>query len=223
MAGNRKLAEDIIINGLEEINPGVGMAKLYRETFDRMTDKDFDEFMIQLRDGAIRLAVFIPNFESSSISTANNIRLGRERYGFNFFQRIWINPGNGMPKYLTPHRYLLLELTDRRQAQVLIDKISIPKSTRVIDDLTGQPTGESKGSRISYNEAQIIMGQGLVEPMVEAFKYRGGDVEGFRLMNEMISQTGDVELKDLERIPTEVESKVTLSTILTAMHLSNTL
>lgn len=222
MAGNRKAAEKIIIDGIEEINPGQGNRQLYEKAFAKMSDADFEQFIVDLEQNKRRLAVLVPNFKNSKMTTKRNIELGK-KYGFKFTQRIWMDNGDGSPKYLTPHEYLILELPTRRQAQVLANKISIPKNTNTIDDLTGQAAGESKGAKLSFPEVQVLAAQGLEKTLTELFKYRGGDTEGFRLMNQAIGQMGEVELADLETVDTEVESLATLRTLLTSMHLSNTL
>ena len=222
MAGNRKAAEKIIIEGIEEVNPGQGNKALYEEAFKNMSDSDFEQFIVDLEQGKRRLPILVPNFKQSKMTTKRNIELGK-KYGFKFTQRIWMDGANGAPKYLTPNEYLILELPVKRQAQVLINKISIPKNTNTIDDLTGQPAGDSKGAKLSFPEVQVLAGQGLDETLTELFKYRGGDTDGFRLMNQQIFETGEVDLMDLATVDTEVESLATLRTLLTSMHLSNTL
>jgi hypothetical protein len=108
----------------------------------------------------------------------------------------------------------------RRQAQLLVKKISIPEDNKSINDLTGQPssTGKSRGSKISYPETQIMAALNLDNSLIEMLKYRGGDQKGFIAMNKSISQTGGVSLDALSKLGTRVKSTDTLRTFLTCMH-----
>lgn len=50
-------------------------------------------------------------------------------------------------KFLTPIEYPILRLPLRIQQQKLQKKMSVPKDNKHVDDLTGQPTTESKALR----------------------------------------------------------------------------
>lgn len=178
--------------------------------------------MKSIEDGTTRLAVIMPNLNEHKVSIENNFALAKE-LGHEFFERIWIDKGDDVPPYLSPIPYLIVDLPLRRQAQLLVKKISIPEDNKSIDDLTGQPTGKSKGSKISYPEIQIMSALGLDKNLVELIKVRGGDVKAFNAMNDSIAKTGGVSIDALEALGTSVKSTDTLSTILTAMHLSNSL
>jgi hypothetical protein len=222
MAGNRKAAEAVILEYVEKLLPGSENTKLYKDLFASMGDKQFDEFMGKLKSGEIRLAVIAPNLNEPKLDISRNLELAEE-LDHNFFERIWIDGGNEVPPYLSPQRYLVVDLPLRRQAQLLVKKISIPEDTRSVDDFTGQPTGKSKGSKISYPEMQIMMALNLPASLTEFLKLRGGDVKGFDAMNAAISETGGVSLAAIASLGTKVKSTQTLSTFLTCMHLENTL
>jgi hypothetical protein len=106
---------------------------------------------------------------------------------------------------------------------LLEKKISIPAHNNTVDDLTGQPTGPSKGAKISYPETQVFASMGLYNTLSELMKFRGGDLAGFDAMNKSISQTGSVSLKAIEPYASGVESTKTLKVFLTGMHLKSTL
>ena len=222
MPGNRKAAENIILTYIEKILPGSENKTIYRNLFDSMDDKKFDEFMAKLNDGSSRLAIIAPNFGTSKLSVERNLDLAIE-LGHEFFERIWIDGGNEVPPYLSPIKYLIVDLPLRRQAQLLVKKISIPENNKSIDDFTGQPTGKSKGSKISYPETQIMAALNLDASLTEMLKYRGGDLKGFNAMNDAISKTGGVSLNSIAAASGVVKSTETLHTLLISMHLSNTL
>lgn len=222
MAGNRKAAEAVIIEHIEKLMPGSPNTQIYRDRFAAMSDQEFDEFMIQLENEEIFLTIQAPNLNEHKLSIERNLALAQEM-GHEFFERVWMDEGNDIPPYLTNHKYLIVDLPLRRQAQLLTKKISIPKNNNTVDMMTGQPTAGSKGSKISYPELQIMAALGLDNCAVEFMKYRGGDLKGFNAMNTAISKTGGVELESLDKLGTKVKSTQTLTTYLTAMHLSNSL
>lgn len=219
---NRKETESFILKYIEKICPGGENAKIYIDLFADMDDQEFEKFILDLEQGKGKLAIISPNFGKSKLNTQRNLNLAKE-LGFSFFQRLIIEGTGETPTYLTPIPYMVLDLPLRRQAQVLIKKISIPENNKTIDDFTGQPTGKSKGSRISYPETQVMAAMGLDSCLVEMLKYRGGDAGGFNAMNKMISKSGGVSLKGIEPYATGVTSTRTMKTYLTAIHLDNTL
>lgn len=212
----------MILEYVEKLLPGSTNTQMYRDLFASQDDKAFDEFMKALEDGTSRLAIVAANLSEHKLSIDRNLALADE-LGHNFFERIWIDGGNEVPPYLSPIPYLIVDLPLRRQAQLLVKKISIPEDNQSVDDFTGQPTGKSKGSKISYPETQIMAALDLNANLTELLKFRGGDVKGFDAMNNVISKTGGVSMKQIEALGTKVKSTETLSTFLTCMHLENTL
>jgi hypothetical protein len=219
---NRSAAEAVIYEYIEKILPGSENVRIYKELFASMDDAAFDAFMKGLEDGSIRLAIIAPNMGSQKLDVKRNLDIAKE-LGHNFFERIWMYSKDGNLPYLTPIPYLVVQLPLRRQAQLLVKKISIPQDNRSVDHLSGQPTGSSKGSKISYPELQILASQGLDESIVEMIKFRGGDAQGFNAMNNSIAKTGGVSMKSIAALGTKVKATQTLSTILTAMHYRNSL
>lgn len=205
-----------------ELLPGGDNVKIYQELFAKMDDAAFDTFIQGLDEGTTRLALIVPNMSEHRLDVQRNFDLA-EKLGHEFFEQVWMEGANGAPPYLSPVKYLVVDLPLRRQAQHLIKKISIPDDNRSVDNLTGQPTGSSKGSKISYPELQILAALKLDDTATELIKFRGGDQKGFNAMNNSIAQTGGVSQKSLMALNTKVKSTETLSTMLVCMHLSNTL
>ena len=223
--GNRKAAQATILQLIQQITPGdTSNVEIYQRLFKLLTDQQFDDMMHRLKNEEACLALVVPNMGNAMIDVSRNLAIAKE-LGHDFFQRLWITPEDGGDRYLTPPelKYLVVLLPLRRQAQILIKKISIPEDNKSVDYLTGQPTGASKGAKISYPELQILESLGLGQVAVELIKYRGGDTQGFNLMNKSISRTGGVSLDAMDAYGTKVKSTQTLSTFLTSMHLSNTL
>jgi hypothetical protein len=218
----RSVTEEFILKYIDKLLPGSENRTIYQNLFASMSDKQFDDFMKALADGSSRLAIISPNFGKEKLSIERNLKLAEE-LDHNFFERVWMTNNDGTPPYLSNVPYLIVDLPLRRQAQLLIKKISIPEDNKSVDDLTGQPTGKSKGSKISYPETQILAALNLEHCLNELLKYRGGDTKGFNAMNTQISDTGGTSLKAIEPLAGEVTSTEVLRTLFTCCHLANSL
>lgn len=223
MSTNRKAAEDFILKYIGKlVVGGTANVELYKTFFASLSDKEFGEFMKGIQEGSKRLSIIVPNFAKERMTVENNLALAKE-LGHEFFERIWmVSEQTGRP-YLTPIRYLVVDLPLRRQAQLLKKKISIPEHNRSIDEFSGQPTGDSKGSKISYPETQILAALDLDKTLEELLKVRGGDLAAFNASNKQINRTGGFSLDAIKPESGEVTATTTLRTLLTSMHLSTTL
>lgn len=222
MTPKRAATQKFIIDFINDIAPDGENAKIYVTLFAGMDDEAFDTFMKAIDTDQNRLAIIAPNFGKTGVTTKRNLEIA-DRVGHKFFQRIWIEGKDGEPSYLTPIPYLVVDLPIRRQAQLLVKKISIPEDNKTVDDFTGQPTGKSKGSKMSFPETNVMTAMGLSNCTLEFIKYRGGDTKGFNAMNNSIGKTGGVSLDGIKHLAGGVESTKTLKTFLTCMHLSSSL
>lgn len=218
---NRQAAQNLIIENIGKLTGPTNVA-LYKKKFDAMSDEDFDIFMKDLKDRKQRLCVIDPNFGKERLTTKKCIDVARG-LGKSLFQQVWVSAEPGKPAYLTPNTYMITMMPLRRQAQLLSKKVSIPEDNNSVDDFTGQPTGKSKGSKISYPETQVLASFGLNQTITELLKYRGGDERGFAAMNTMIDRTGSVNLKSIEPYASGVKSTQTMKSMLTSMHFNVTI
>lgn len=208
---------------LEDILPGSQNTQIYADIFRVMSDEDFDGWIKKLIAKETYIAIIAPEKSGPQLSVANNLQVAK-KWGHEFFERIWMDPKNGAPAFLSNDKYLVVDFPLKRQAQFLVKKISIPEDNRSIDNLTGQPTGKSKGAKISWPEVQIMAALGGFDnTIVEFIKFRGGDLQGFNAMNHSIHTTGGVSLSSIGVLGTRVKSVQSLSTLLTSMHLTNSL
>lgn len=221
MAKNRKAAEKKVYELMDRFDPSGKNTAIYRRMFEQMDDTDFDQFMEGLRDEGCLRAVN-PNGSGVQISTKNNLKMAEE-LGLQLRQRVWIPPKGNVRGYLTPNRYFVLGLFVRRQSQVLQKKMSTAEDNHAVDNLTGQVTSDSRASGLSYPEVSVLDGMGLENCLKEFMKMRGGDEGGARALNTMISRTGQANMDSLEPYCTGVKATTTLSHLLNAAHLSNTL
>lgn len=220
---NRKAAEAAILAFMDAIVPGGSNRKLYLEKFKNMSDEEFDQYIERLRSEKEYLSVTRSNLDKSAkITIRRNLAIAKS-IGHEFFQRLWLTDPQTGRVYLTPLKYLVVHLPFRRQVQILVKKISIPKDNRHIDEMSGQATGDSKGAKLSMPELRVLYARGLSETIKELFSYRGGDSKKFNAMNRMIIETGGVKMQGLDGLPTRAKSIDTLSILLKGMHLDNNL
>lgn len=219
----RQQAEKTILHYISRIVTGKENVKLYEDLFASMTDQDFHQFMLDLQSGKKHLAVIIPNGNKNiTADVENNVKLAKE-LGFEFFQRLKITNSMDLPDHLTPNKYMIIKLPVKRASQLLSKKISIPEHNNSIDTLTGQVTGDSKGSKITNPELQILIGLGLKESLKELMKMRGGDKGEQAAMTQLLIKQGMVTQAQAEQYSTGVISKKTLKSYFNGMGIRSTL
>lgn len=125
--------------------------------------------------------------------------------------------------FRTPERYLVAQALVRRQEQHLEHKNSMPDDQYVIDHLSGQPTGASKGAGMSIQEVLILEARKLGMAALEAIKIRGGDAEATRAMVRSLVDTGSFSVREIVAMDTLPKAVETASAMLTAQHLGNNL
>ncbi len=219
----RKQVEEYILKYIGKIVTGEENINLYKDLFKSMSDKEFDEFMYKLKDRQITLSIIVPNgYKNTKVSVENNFKVAKE-IGYEFFQRIKVTGDPEIPDYITPNKYLVYKLPIKRAAQLLSKKISIPESDKKIDTLSGQVTGESKSSKLTLPELQILIGLGLKDSVKELMKIRGGDLGSTNAMTAMLYKQGMATQQNIEQYSTGVVSTKSLKAYLNSMHIRNTL
>ena len=222
MGISRQEAEKKIISFITDLCHGdTRNAEIYKDAFTKMNDTQFKEYMKGLKDKTKKLTIQAPNFDNNFINIENMINVAK-KYKLDLYESLWITPEDGGPTYLSPPKYLIITVPVRRQAQLLVKKISIPENNRIIDKLSGQPTGPSKGAKISLPETQILDALNLPNTMIELLKIRGGDEGAFRALNASISRTGYANQSEITNYSTGVSSTATLKAIFTACHYKTT-
>lgn len=221
---NREKATKFIVDNIDAILPGSENTGLWKKRLEAMSNAEFDAFMTRLENGEDILSITVPNLGDKRLSVERNLDLA-DKLGHNFFEHLMLTDPDTGVTYKTPIPYLVVDLPLRRQVQSLMKKISVSEHNGKIDEMTGQRaySSETKGSKLSFPEIQILYAHGLQKSILEMIKYRGGDEQGYRAMDRAILETGGVSLDSLADIPTQTKSVLTLSTFLKAMHLDNTL
>lgn len=217
---DRKAFTRIVVKGIAEVIPGSDYIKVIEKMLNDLTDDEFEQYVSYLERTGDSVPIVVPNMSDTKIDVIRNIKICRD-FGYEPYQPLILtDPVSGMT-YKTPVKYLILTLPFRRQQQLLEEKTSIPDSNRQVNDLTGQPTGASKGASITYPEVQVMRSQEWIYSLEEFLKYRGGDTKGFQLMNRGVAEQGGVSLHELSNTPTRVKSTDTVYTYLMSAHLDN--
>lgn len=230
--GNRAAATTYILDKISKIDPtDKGNYELTKSQLESLSDAEFDQYMVRLRRPVDNddpeyvqecLTYYAPNLSTTKISIERNLALAKE-IGHKFFERLWITDAQTGVEYLTPNTYIVVDLPIRRQAQLLIKKASIPTDHKSIDELSGQVTGDSKGSKLSFPELQAQVSQGLDHTVVEEIKIRGGDEKAYQEFERQMIERGSVSQAEILALGTKVKSTETLSILLKGMHLDNNL
>lgn len=190
--------------------------------FNSLSDKGFDEYMQRILDGQETIPYIAPNLSKVRLSVEKNLKIAEE-LKHEFFQRLWLtDPATG-EVHLTPKKYLVIDLPLRRLQQHLHKKIKIPQDNQHVDEMTGQVTGVSKGSKISFPELQVLYSQGLNESIRELFKFRGGDEVAYKALNRDALLTGLPSMNSVDGGDTQVKATEILSILFKSAHLNNNL
>jgi hypothetical protein len=218
--GDRKSVEKYIIKMTERINPGAGNKEYFEEVFSKLSDAQFEKWIQSLENGN-RVAILAPNRigKDGGLNTERNFKI-MEEMGITIFKRVYTHDEDGN-EYLTPIPYPVFPTIQRRQEQTAKKGLSVAKDNNHIDERTGQPTGPSKGSKISFPQVQIMYSRGAKANMREFLKFRGGDAKARNEMEARLSETGKVRLSDIPNEIGEVKSKQAVRVFLKGAHLDN--
>jgi hypothetical protein len=219
---NRKQTEKEIMDLMDMLDPSGFNRKKYEQIFKDMSDRDFKEYMTKISKGEATLVFFAPLDKEPKLTTRKLLDIGK-KLDIPFFERLIVSGEKGAPDYETEIEYLVIDLPIKRQSQNLVKKISVPDHNKSIDQLVYQPTGESKGAKVSYPELQILVSMGLEHSIDELIRFRGGDKTGWMAYNSMFMRFGTANLKTLNHYSTGTESTKTLKAYLRAMHVSDTI
>lgn len=228
MNAKRKKVEAFIIENVNKILPGDDSnEKNLKLMFGEMNDEEFEAYIRKLgpsktpEEIAQRefIPIIVPNFAKVRVSIARNYQIARD-LGRSLEHRLVMTDGPTGIQYVTPHLYPVLDLPVRRQAQTVVKKRSIPEHHQRTDDLTGQPTSMSKGSRISSPELSSLLSRRLDHTVMEFANVRGGNEAAYREFKRLLIENGEVDLEQLEGLGI-VKSTKTLSAFFNSMMIGN--
>lgn len=219
----RQEATQYLLTHIDMLMPGSENKKILEASLASLDDEQFASLMNDYHQGKDRPPIYVPNLAEHKLSVERNLAVGK-LLGHDFFERLWIGSEDpNTPAYLTPIKYMVVELPARRQAQLLIEGISTSEHNRSVDQITGQVAGDSAAAKVSFPELQILRAMGMDDTIQELIKFRGGDLKGLDAMNTAIARDGEVSLRAIEPFASGVESGKSLKVLLMSMMLNNTL
>lgn len=218
MDPKRKKVQDFLLKYVKETHPST--YELMKIKFDGMSDTDFKKYMQDLKFGRDKVN-FIVSPDEKKVPSVRHLSSVLNKLGVNHFQRL-IEHSKEFGKYKSPIETALFVLYCKRPIQSLDKKISIPTGNK-IDPLTGQPTGESRSSKLTIPEVQVWRGNGVDKTIKEFLNDRGGDSGAGRAFDTLLFQNGKVTFKELDKFSTGVTSTKTLKSYWLASHIKSTL
>lgn len=219
---NKKMKStiELICSLCDKVDTGGDASNRYRTILSKMTDDEFHEFMLSLKNQDDVLYVNIPNLKEKHVTFENNVKVAKE-LGVDFFKRLSIVDPKTGKRFLTPQKYAIMHLPIRRQIQTISSGISVATDDSKIDPTTGQVVGDSQAASISTPETFILYSKGLEKSIVELTKVRGGDNDAMRYAYRKLNETGSSSIAEVMELGTRATSTVTLNNMLTAMHIDN--
>ena len=213
----RKKIQDYILKAMKLLDPNTDINTSYwKKKFDTMSDKDFDNFMHNLREHKENVHMYVPPFKVTLRS--KDMVNAAHALGVKLMHRLWMRDQHTGIKYLTPEEYLVVQLPVRRQQQFLDEKLSVPDNDKTIDGLSGQVSGDSKCCSLTSPQIQIFHARNLNASLFELANVRGGNIHNYAEFKRSLEETGEVSLNQLDPM-NRTRVAVVGQVWLTAMHL----
>lgn len=214
----KKQIIDKICKICDIIDPSKTNSNRYHRILDKMTPKEFNQWMTYVKDGKWLLHIVAPNMV---VNLRNeNLLKAADAVGAKLFHRIWMTDYNTGRTFLTDNEYLVLPLPIRRQQQFLDEKMSVPEDDKHIDGMTGQVTGDSKSTQITTPEINILAFRGLDTTLEEMVNVRGGNMVAYGEFRKQAEETGEIHMSELDPT-TRSRTAVIAQVLLNAMHIEN--
>lgn len=185
--------------------------------FKNMSDGEFHEFMVKLKNGKHNLSFVIPHEETVTEEMIFDLA---DKLDVKLFQKLTFHEQGMTHTPVIP--YMVIIVPAKRAAQTQDKKSSVSHGNK-IDSLTGQVTGDSRSAKITMPEILIHAGFGIEKPIEELMNSRGGDLGLGNAMDVSLFNNGSVSLKNIQPHSTKVVSTKSLKAYLLASHIKSTL
>lgn len=214
--GNRKDAEEYILKFMKDFDNGINYER-YKNMFSKMSDKEFDSFMSDIRDKKEVLYVYSAN--AKDVLSIDHVLELAKKYNVEVFERIWMYDRSTESYYLTPHKYVVLQVPVRRMSQFIDHKLSVPEGDTKIDLLTGQVSREDAAGGLSQTEVQTLYARGFDKVITELMKFRGGDVTAYADFKRELEETGAATIN--KETNTTARASVIMDGLFAGMHIES--
>lgn len=222
MLKNRKEIQDDILFLAKRITPGGGNFQVYTELFKKMSDDQFKLFWNSIVDNGF-IPFVVDNFNSKEMIDYDQIVSLSKELNIPLEQRlVLVDPDTGI-SYTTPETCIVGYAETRKQRQLQQKKFGASKHDHDIEDLTGQPTGDSKAGGISNPEINVLLSLSLTNVAKELADVRGGDTGAYRAYKNDILTGGETTVQSSLARGTGVKSLQTAHFLLRGQLLDNNL
>lgn len=219
---NRKEIEKDILDFAGKFTPGGGNKTLYEDLFKKMSDEHFKSFWNSVYDNGF-IPMFVDNFNRLEMIDYDKMcELAKELNIPLEHHLVMVDPDTGL-EHTLPETALTGIAEVRKQRQLQTKKFGASKNDREIEDLTGQPTVDSKAGGISNPELRVLLSLGLSTTAKELADVRGGDIGAYRAYKNDILTSGETTTEASLIRGTGVKSLQTAHFMLRGEHIDNNL
>lgn len=214
---NRKAAEKFWLSIIEQLPNPAHNVKIYKEFFASVTDDELRELKRRHIEEDFIFPIFVYNMDGIKFDVDKIMQVGNS-IGVEFFQHLILTDHVTGQVYKTPIKYLVIEMSVRRQIQHLVKKMSVSEG-RSVDHLAGQPTDDTKAAGMSLPELTQIDARNLVSSPIELMKVKGGDAMAYAHMRQQIREKGSFSLGPIMQLDSKPKIVDTVKAFLLGRHL----
>lgn len=222
MLKNRKEIERDILWFAKRFTLGGKNHQVYTNLFAEMTDDHFKNFWNSICDNGF-IPMYVDNYDPKEVVDYDNIVKLAKELDIPLEQQLIIHDPDSDITHTTPETAIVGIAEVRKQRQILAKKFGASKHDHSTEDLTGQPTGDSKAGGISNPELQVLLSLGLSTLAKELADVRGGDKGAYNAYKNDILTTGSATVQSALQRGTGVKSLQTAHFLLRAQLLDNDL
>lgn len=202
-----------------EVTKGKPYSIEYEEVLRSMTDEQFDRMIKAFAEKRDFIPFVSNGFTEPGVSIDNNFKIA-PKFGFKFTEKIILtDPSTGL-SYESKYEALNMMPNIRRQVQTGESGISVPGSRTVVDDLTGQVTGDSAAMKITNPEINGMKVREQWNSLVEFVAVRANQ-EAYNKAYTQIVDTGHCRLNDVISPDSRAKVTDTFSVFMSSMHFAN--
>lgn len=218
--GNRKAAEDVILDFVGKLTKGGFNLKVYTDLFKNMNDTQFEQFIDKI-DKQGGMPLWTSNWDKNEHIEYDTVLGLAKEYGVELETQLIITDEDTGVELITPETYLVGIAEIRKQRQMLVKKFGVAKDDTSTDDLTGQVVGDSRGTGISSPEIKILMALGLNTVAKEIYDVKGGDEKALDVYRTELMETGSTNVNNALKRGSGVKSLQTTHYLFNARHIEN--
>ena len=192
MNKKREEVQKFLLKYLKMVEPEGKNVKFYTYKWEKMSDKEFDTWMQNLRNHEDIFQIQAPSYVTN-IKMPDLLKVVKD-LDIKLFHHLKLWDPVTESYYHTENKYMVLKLPTRRMIQFVDHKLSVAESDEKTDTITGQVRKPDQANGISNIEVQALYARGLKNTILELIKYRGGDLHAFADYKFDLESQGSVSI-----------------------------